>query len=377
MTWVDWHKKSEALAAEAHAAHRRGDASKARSLFADAANAEVAAVNDLEPGKPRTLGITAVSAVSLMMKAELLDEAEALALGWLTRALPTFAGDQLRQLVQSIWTTRSMRSAGVSFLPGQVTIAVRGGQTVVGGAPLDLIVEKVQIVQNLFYRTIEYVKHMPHRTRGGPPSEIQEACRPWLFQAAPSSYQFAVAIQRPTQADFFDPGVNPEQIADRFMGILRASAMDPSTMPDVIPEPEYRSTFLKLARNLSPTGKNFGEIEVRGAGEIRGVVLAPENRKSINLTLRPTTEPRRDPRETQVELRGVLRGLQLDKDWLELTSSDGSVIRVLDLSEAVDDVIGPMVNHHVVVHAIRREMPMSPDGVTRIEHRFRDIEPEE
>jgi hypothetical protein len=41
------------------------------------------------------------------------------------------------------------------LLPGQVFFSVKGGDVVTGGAPLDLIVEKVQTIQPIFYRTIE------------------------------------------------------------------------------------------------------------------------------------------------------------------------------------------------------------------------------
>ena len=67
--------------------------------------------------------------------------------------------------------------------------SLKGGEVITGGAPLDLVVEKVQTIQAIFYRTIEFIKDMPLRTRGAPIREIQESCRPWLFQAAPGSYQ--------------------------------------------------------------------------------------------------------------------------------------------------------------------------------------------
>ncbi len=65
-----------------------------------------------------------------------------------------------------------------------------------------------------------------------------------------------------------------------------------------------------------------------------------------------------------VTLRGVLRAVHLDQDWLEVTIGDQHV-RVTDVGEVVDDVIGPMMNRPVAVHATR-------DFKGR--HRFRDIE---
>jgi hypothetical protein len=55
----------------------------------------------------------------------------------------------------------------------------------------------------------------------------------------------------------------------------------------------------------------------------------------------------------------VLRGVQLDKDWLDVTSTEVQPgidphTTVLEISEVLDDVIGPMVNKRVVVTALRR-----------------------
>jgi hypothetical protein len=311
---------------------------QARQLYKEGAEAEVKALEALDPSKRRTLGITAVSTVSLMFETDEMLAAEKLAFRWLgAQSVPTFAIEQLRELLQSLWTTQSMRNAGVSFLPGQVTVSVKGGQMIVGGAPLDLIVAKVQTVQALFHRTIEHVKKLPHRKHGVP---SWEACRPWLFQAPPGSYQFAVAIQESKQADFFNEvGPEPQQIADRFLSILKASSEDPQTLAAIVPEEDYWGTFLKLARNLAPTGKNFSQVEVRSAGEIKGVVLAPENRKSIGAALRPPQAQVDLPGEVREVIRGILRGVHLDRDWLEVLV-DGKTEHVAGVSDAVDDVIG-------------------------------------
>ena len=141
----------------------------------------------------------------------------------------------------------------------------------------------------------------------------------------------------------------------------------PDQLPELVQSEEYRSTFLKLARNLAPTGKNFSQIEVRGADEIQGISLGPENRKVINRVLRPKAPKTERQEETTVELRGVLRALNLEKDWLEVLM-DGQIVHVDGLNEAVDDVIGPMVNRPVIVQAKRK---------TNGDWQFQDIEPEE
>ena len=83
------------------------------------------------------------------------------------------------------------------------------------------------------------------------------------------------------------------------------------------------------------------------------VVLTQESRKSMTNAIRgkPSETPK-DAESTEVVLRGVLRAVHLEKDWLELYVNDEPV-RISGVVETVDDVIGPLVNHSVVVHASR------------------------
>jgi hypothetical protein len=245
MTWLDHHKASEAAAAAAHGALRDGQDDKAKLLFATAAAEEIAALPFLKcEQKPRTFGITAVSAVALSYKAGELLQAEQLAHSVLAdQALPPFAVDQLRELLQTIWNEQAQASAGVSFVPGQVTVSVDGGEVVRGGAPLDLVVERVQTIQSLFYRRTEFLKNLPLRRHGPATKAIQDLCRPWLFQSVPGSYQFTVAIQGPTQPDFFEDGTpEPSLVAATFMAILESAATDPAqALAEVVPDDEYRA----------------------------------------------------------------------------------------------------------------------------------------
>src|SRR5262245_55361221 len=218
MTWTALHQQSEAAAIQAELLAREGQQDAATQAYASAAALEEQALEAAEPTKPRTVGILAVSAASLWFKARELRHAETLtlrALAW--PHLPRFAAQDLRIILQTVWTEEAKQQAGVQFLRGQVLVSVKGGEVVVGGAPLDLIVDKVKNIQSLFYRTIEYMRGQPLRKRGAPSQEIQSACRPWLFQAAPGSYQFSVAVQEPPQGDFFRGEIKPDQVVDKFL----------------------------------------------------------------------------------------------------------------------------------------------------------------
>ncbi|MGD0233395.1 MAG: hypothetical protein ABSC55_02540 [Syntrophorhabdales bacterium] len=356
MDWLELHTQSETLAAEAEVARKQGDAGRAKDLYAQAADMESRAVKALDPSKARTIGITAVSAVSLWYKAHQAAHAEQEVYQYLSsRLLPTFAVEQLKPLLQTIWNDAVREKADVAFAPGQVIVSVKGGEVLRGGAPLDLIVEKVQTVQSMFYRVAELLKGLPLRKRGAPNQEISENCRPWLFQAAPGSYQFAVAVQEVRQGVLFgEAPPTGREISSHFIEILRASVEDPdNALPQVVSDKEYLPIFLKLTRNLTPTGKTFDEMEVRTADQRENVVLLPASRKTITQSLRRQASPKMAvadlPEET---LQGLLRGLHLDQDWLEVTVGDEH-LRVWKVGEAVDDVIGPMVNRPVVVQVTR------------------------
>lgn len=65
-------------------------------------------------------------------------------------------------------------------------------------------------------------------------------------------------------------------------------------------------------------------------------------------------------------LTGILRGLHLDDDWLEvnLFERDHALIRIYQTGDAIDDWIGPLVNRQVTVDVL-----VKPDG----KRLFRDI----
>jgi hypothetical protein len=368
MSWADLHKQSERLASQAQMVSAQSP-DRARELYAEAAKLEAAAISELTPTKIRTLGITAVSAVALWFKARQFGEAQKLAYRLLANdALPPFAIEQLQGLLQSVWSEEVRKTAGVKFSEGELLVSVSGGQSVTGGAPLDLVLTKVENIKSIFFRTVEFLQRLPHRKRGAAPIEVQNVCRPWLFQTVPGSYQFAVAIEDLAQRTLFGPEIpTVEEIKTTFVSLVRESAHDPETaLAERVPDKEYRGTFLKLTRALAPTGKDFAVLTIRQSSTDNDPVILTENsRKDINTVIKQKFTRPRETGETASEIRGVLRAVHLDQDWLEVTV-DGQHTRINEVDETVDDIVGPLVNHEVVVQVVTT----SKGRVL-----FRDIEP--
>lgn len=117
------HTQSEGYANQAEELRRRHESDRAAELYRLAAEAEANALNNLDPGKTRTLGITAVSVVSLYVKAQEFLQARKLAHKWLaTDLLPPFAVEELEDLLQVIRFEESRVKSGIQFIEGEVLV---------------------------------------------------------------------------------------------------------------------------------------------------------------------------------------------------------------------------------------------------------------
>jgi hypothetical protein len=357
--WITFHKASETLAAQAHAAMRDGNTTKAEGLFCQAAEAEERALGVLDASKTRTLGITAVSAVSLWYKGKDLEHASFLAYRCLANpALAKPAREQLDDLVQTLYTERERQRLTGEFLPGSVTVAVKGGNVLRGAAPLDLIVEKVKTLQSIFFRVVEWSSGKPLRRRGGPAKDITSSFEPWLVQEAPGSFQFSVAVKVNGQMDMFTPErLEAADIAKKFLDVVTTMATDSTgeASKQLVPDDEYRGTLRKLIRNLTPPANSTEAVIISSKGrEDAAVILDESTRPKLDMAIKAES-PKADESagELMQEFTGVLRALDLDSDWLKVDVEDGQQLTVKGLSQAVDDVIGPMVNKLVLVKAVK------------------------
>lgn len=373
MSWDEHHLASENYAVQAELAAKNRDHEAAVRLYRQAAEEEALAISQAGLGKMKTLAVTVTSAASLWFKAEEFRRSEQLACQWLAvDGLPSFASEQLQAVLQSVWNERTLRESRIKFSGGEVLVRVAGGEIVHGGAPLDLISLKVDEVRNLFYRTIELLMNRPLRRRGMPSPDIQERFRPWLLQAPAGSYQFAVRIQKPLQLPLYhvqEP--EAEEVSKKVLEIIDGASQERTDLlVQRVPNAEYREVFLKLARNLAPTGRTFKTLEMRSTSDIdaRPVVLTPDARQTVNATIRAGKKSDTRAEVKTEELTGTLRALHLDRDWIEVALPDGQHIQVHQTGDVIDDIVGPLVNHKVTVEAT-----VQPDG-RRI---FRDIQPYE
>lgn len=358
MNWMTAHHRSVELAAAAQAATRSGKPEVARSLYIEAATVEVDALGLLSPSKIRTLGVARVSAAALFLKGGDLERAELLACQWIgDAATDPAARVELRKIIDEVWIAAEDREREVSRDEHGLTFAVRGGTGVSrGGAMVDLIAAKVSGIRSLYFRAVEMLLNEPLRRRGGPTTKVLDLCPLWMFQARPASFRFTVSVQPTHQGQLFESGdPTPAEITDTVASVLRTAATDPDgRMDSVAKDDDYASAFAQLAIQISPDGASEQTLEVRRVGDSSPIVLTDGSRASLQLGLKRRAKARvaPDPVGEQTTVSGVLRGLQLDHDWIDVLT-DGGVVRVSGVSEVLDDIIGPMVNRKVNVYVVR------------------------
>jgi len=386
MSWLVHHTRSEGYASQAEELRRQLESDRAAELYRFAAEAEANALDNLDPSKTRTIGITAVSVVSLYFKAQEFWQARKLAHKWLaTDLLPLFAVEELEDLLQVIRFEESRVKSGIQFIEGEVLVSVKGGEILYGAAPLDLVLRKVDQISKIFYRTTEMLLDLPLRKRGSPSQDVKKYCDPWLFQAVPGSYQFSVQVRRPQDHEQLSlPSMSAaavelrvEQITKKFLDVIRAATQDPEgELVEVVPQEDYRKAFLKSAQDLAPpvTGKTFNQIEIKSSGddEPRPVILLPETRSVIKEVLNKSEpKPPESPEYKVTSLNGTLRNLHLDDDWIEI-SINGRSQKIYDAVEEIDDRVGPMVNRRVVAEVLERS-----DKSVEKRYSLRDLQLEE
>lgn len=355
----DDHAAAQDLSGRAALALREGRRSEAETLFLEAAGLERQALAQVPAEKVRTRGILAVSLASLYFKARDYASTERVAATFL--AVPELlepARLQLRELLESAWDENLLARQGREYSGEELRFALRGGLIGSGTAPAFVALDSFEGTTSLVYRAAEYAGRFAFRRRGLPPSDVRDAFEARATQPGAGSFFFTVKLTQPKQTELFEGEVPKrrvvmEAVSGLVLDLVRAvNEGDPARIEKIVEDPSYRDVFLKLLRRIAPNERSFTEIQIsritsHGA---ESVSLTRGSKDRISEVLHKD-----DPSEGAVEIRGVLRGLSLDGKWLEIRTEDGNQMwKTWIKTVLVDDVIGPMVNHHVVARCRKK-----------------------
>ena len=358
MSWKAHHQESNRIAWEADAAKRGEDDALAQTLYRRAAEEERKALADLDPTKRRTFGITAVGVASLYFQGGLLDEAEQAACEYIASDLNSdFGRNELRILLTSIYALREYDPVYAEEQPGQISISMRGGRIERGSAPANLVGQTIKTLEAFLYRTAEFLEDRPFHKGPYATRELRGRYAPWVKQLAPGSFRFAVGLHAPQQKSLLDDdSLEPEMISDTLLDIVGAATEHTTdSLAQIVSSEPYLLKFLRLTRDLTPTtSAGFKRLSLRGWNERAPMTLSQESRTALNQHIRATSKANQKHGNTTTEIRGVLRGVDLEQNWLKV--ADGDAIEVVrKAGDAIDDIVGSMVNQPVIVMANRNQ----------------------
>ena len=92
-------------------------------------------------------------------------------------------------------------------------------------------------------------------------------------------------------------------------------------------------------------------MQIRSTDSNKPLLLTSATRQELADTIKKQRQVPESIIEERV-IKGVLRAVHLDSDWLEILDGN-DLVKITGVGEAVDDLIGPMVNHEVIVHTAR------------------------
>lgn len=340
--------------AEAHLAS--GEIDAARQIFGDAAREQEAFVRSLPPERMRTWATFSLSAATLYYRAQEIDRAARIAHAALaSESVDAYCADRLEELLSRIRSERVLAELGVTLSERPITVTFRGGSIVEGLAPADRVDTAIHAVLSISRRLAAYRSGLD--LSRAPQPQLTERYRAWISEPAVGSYRIDLYLSGPSQLSFdLDtsmPGPDASKVIDDTLTVIaRAVRHDTAPMSEVVDNEAYRSTILRLVRNVVPDGRDVGEVELRLAGDAKehAVALRPNDRDPVNELIRAERPPRSPANGAEVvTIRGTLRAVDLDSRRLRLDQPDGAKAELKLPEYIADDVLGPLLNRRVAV----------------------------
>ena len=356
MTWQAHHERSAELAGRAEIALHRSDRDTATALYRQAAAAEVESLREIDPSDSFLVGITAVSAAALHYKGGEERTAEKIAHRYLAEGgLPESSSQRLDELLERIRTEKQWREARLDR-SATLRFALDGGETMHGGVPADVLEAPRRAAVALVTRAIEFELSIAHRSAGKASPDTLRQFRPWVLQAPAGSYQFDIAVQPPAQRELMPSHeASAESVVQSSAEILAAASQSPDAiLPEIVPDADYRRSFLKIAKDLTPDGHGFRRLEVRTPSHDSPIVLRAASREIIADAIKrlDADADRGSEQREDLEISGILRNVHLDSEWIEVRV-DVAKHRITGFNEDLATQAGGFLNQNVTLSVQR------------------------
>lgn len=366
MTTVnELHPRAMDLADEAFRLRRSGSDARAKEMFLEALELERAAAVLLPPDEQAepSRSILYRSAASLAYNGEDFSTAERLVAQGLSGFPPIEIREELKNLYEDINFKRHLQAHGVVLSDNQWVMTIHGNATSFGGTLVEPLMDRVDRVTALFYRTVERLLGIHYRTSGGITRAIKETYGLYVKAFAPSSFAVSFQIGAPEQQiSLFEDQeprkpVEPDFVVDELMKCLEIWESEKTeVLRETIGDETYYQNFVGIAEQIAPDGdavKLVGFKAVR-QGEEKPVTLR-KNRRQLRESI--SAEQLSDQEPLSTTLRGVLRFASSPQSkpygTVHLTDAEGAH-RIRVPIALMKDVVQPYYEERVEITAVRK-----------------------
>ena len=358
MTWQAHHDRSAELAGQAEIALHRGDRNAAMALYREAGVAEAKALGEIDPSDSFFVGITAVSAVALHFKGGDEHAAEKIAHRHLAEDnLPESSRQQLDELLERIRASKQWRDARLTSA-AMLRFTLSGGEVVHGACPADVVARISEAAHSFVMRSIEYAAKMPYLGVGLPRLAAAKAFRPWFIQTPAGSPQFDVAVLPSAQPKSMPSRqVSAEAVVQSSAEILAAASQSPNArLLEIVPDADYRRSFLKITKDLIPDDQGFRRLEVRTPSEEVPIVLRSASREIVTDAIKRLDAGAEQDGELPegLEISGIVRNVH--SGWIEVDLDETTIHRIAGPNDDLAAQIGKLLNQKITLSVQRDQV---------------------
>lgn len=343
--------QSEKLAIEAEQASLNGNQTRAQDLFAQAAQLEMEVAQLVPSTSPRLRGLLAVSAVALWQRAARYPETEACAHFFLQdQALCEEARLELRRLLTRCWQEADLVRELAPDQPwASLEVNLEGGLVRQGLAPSTVARDRQQAVTKMLVRVAEWQMNEPFRQRGEASQRVLGRAQIYEGSALTGSYGLQLYLVSGTPAaEGTLKDVGPLAIVQQFLTLASAAQEAPEDLAALVPDDQYRRTFLEHLHDLAPDGQKVGVVSLscpRLLSRRAQARLEPQHREALSKAM---AVPAKDVKATH---EGLLKVVNLRQCQIGIEIDGGEYLSFRIQKGHHDDTIGTMLNHRVRVQA--------------------------
>jgi hypothetical protein len=269
------HREAMDVLDSAEEKKRVGDMEAYSKLLADAYQLERQAamqMRDVAVEPSRSILFRGAAVLALRCKEP--TDAEKLIAEGLAGDPPGDVAEELRDLFEQVNFERHLSLKGQELEDREIQVSLEGDSIGYGMAPSRLVQQKLESISVLTYRTMERKSGKKFRVSGPPEKEISDAIE--TYWSVPQAASFALRVRFGGEQLSFqglDLGQDVVNEVIQLLELMKANEVD--KLRERIPDKDYFTNFVSVAKKFGPDGK-----KVRTVG-----VIGTEGAKQVSLVL--------------------------------------------------------------------------------------------